>query len=291
MSLCGSLYDTSVLVYTGTSGALTYVAANDDGCGATTQSYLTFNSDGVSTYYITVEGYNPGSTGQFTMNVTCADVQEPAVANQTCLLALAVPVDGTVTDSDNSFGDVTATQPTCDLFGSVQDVWFSFEAPASGSVDCLVSNGTMTSMNFNIYSGACEALVAVANTCNSNLTAPTTESLTGLTSGSVYYVQVWSSSTEQGTFSLKVTDTALGINNFESSNFAAYPNPVNDVLTIAYKSEISTVAVFNLLGQQVIAKTINAQESQVDMSHLPNGAYLVKVMSGNQQKTIKVIKQ
>lgn len=291
LSLCGSLYDTSVLVYTGTSGALTYVAANDDGCDTTTQSYLTFNSDGVSTYYITVEGYNLGSTGQFTMTVACAEVQEPAVANQTCLLALSVPVDGTVTDSDNSFGDVTPTQPTCDLFGSVQDVWFSFEAPASGNVDCLVTNGTMTSMNFNIYSGTCDALVALADTCNSNLTAPATESLTGLTSGSVYYVQVWSGATEQGTFSLKVTDTSLGINNFESSNFAAYPNPVKDVLNIAYKAEISSVAVFNLLGQQVIAKTVNAQESQIDMSQLPNGAYLVKVMSGNQQKTIKVIKQ
>lgn len=291
LSLCGSLYDTSVLVYTGTSGALTYVAANDDGCGTTTQSYLTFNSDGVSTYYITVEGYNLGSTGQFTMTVSCAEVQEPAVANQTCLLALSVPVDGTVTDSDNSFGDVTPTQPACDLFGSVQDVWFSFEAPTSGNVDCLVTNGTMTSMNFNIYSGTCDALVALADTCNSNLTAPATESLTGLTPGSVYYVQVWSGSTEQGTFSLKVTDTSLGINNFESSNFAAYPNPVKDVLNIAYKAEISSVAVFNLLGQQVIAKTVNAQESQIDMSQLPNGAYLVKVMSGNQQKTIKVIKQ
>ncbi len=291
LSLCGSLYDSSVLVYTGTSGALSYVAANDDGCGTTTQSYLTFNSDGTSTYYITVEGYNSGSVGQFIMEVTCADVQEPAVANQTCLLALSVLTDGTDTNSDNSFGDVTATQPTCDQFGSIQDVWFSFEAPASGSVDCLVTNGTMTSSNFNIYSGTCDALLALANTCNSNLTTPTTESLTGLTAGSVYYIQVWSNTAEQGTFTLRLTDPNLAINNFESSNFTAYPNPVKDVLNIDYKTNISSVSVFNLLGQQVIEKAVNASHSQIDMSHLPNGSYLVKVTADSQVKTIKVIKQ
>lgn len=291
LSLCGSLYDSSVLVYTGSSGALTYVGANDDGCGDTTQSYLTFNSDGTSTYYITVEGYNPTSTGQFTMEVSCTDVQEPASANQTCALALAVLIDGNDNLSDNSFGDVTATQPTCDLFGSIQDVWFSFEAPASGTVDCSISNGTMTSSNFNIYSGTCDNLVAWDGSCNSNLTTPTTESLTGLTSGSVYYIQVWSNAAEQGTFTLRLTDPTLGINNFESSSFAAYPNPVKDVLTIDYKTNISTVSVFNLLGQQVIEKAVNANHSQIDMAHLPSGTYMVKVTADNQVKTIKVIKQ
>lgn len=291
LSLCGSLYDTSVLVYTGSSGALTYVAANDDGCGTTTQSYLTFNSDGTSTYYITVEGYNLASYGQFTMAVSCAALQEPAVANQNCATALAVATDGTVTESDNSFGDVTATQPTCDLFGSIQDVWFSFVAPASGNVDCLVTNLSMTSMNFNFYTGDCSGLTPVNNACNSNLTAPETESLTGLMPGSTYYVQVWSGASEQGTFSLRVTDTALAINNFESSSFASYPNPVADILNISYKSDISNVTVFNLLGQQVIDQVVNAHESQIDMSKLPNGAYMVKVTAGSQQKTIKVIKQ
>ncbi|HMI08670.1 MAG TPA: T9SS type A sorting domain-containing protein, partial [Flavobacterium sp.] len=290
LSLCGSLYDTSVLVYTGGTGSLNYVAANDDGCGTTVQSYLTFNSDGLSTYFITVEGYNLGSTGSFTMEVTCAEVIEPAVANQTCALALAVPVDGTVTESDNSFGDVSVVQPSCDPFGSVQDVWFSFVAPVSGSIDCTVTNLTMTSMNFNVYTGSCDALTAVG-TCYSNQTAPVTESLTGLTAGQTYYVQVWSNAAEQGTFTLKVKDSTLGINNFESSDFAYYPNPVKDVLNLSYKTNISSVAIFNLLGQQVVSKAVNANETQIDMSHLPSGTYMVKVTADNQVKTVKVMKQ
>jgi hypothetical protein len=103
------------------------------------------------------------------MDVTCEGVTPPAVANQTCDTALAVNIDNSDVLSDNSFGDVSPAQPSCDLFGSIQDVWFSFVAPAEGTVDCAVSNGTMTSLNFNVYSGVCGALVAVTNTCNANL--------------------------------------------------------------------------------------------------------------------------
>jgi hypothetical protein len=47
----------------------------------------------------------------------------------------------------------------------------------------------------------------------------------------------------------------------------------------------------NLLGQEVITKSINSNQSQIDMSNLPQGTYLVKVTSENQVKTIKVIKE
>jgi hypothetical protein len=294
LSLCGSLYDTSVIVYTGSSGALTYVAGNDDGCGTPEepelQSFLTFNSDGTSTYYITVEGYNPASYGEYTMNVTCTDITPPAVENQTCSTALTVLTDGSDTASDNSFGDAAATQPTCDLFGTIQDVWFAFEA-TSATADVLVTSGTMTAFNFNVYSGACGSLTPIEDACNFNLTVPTTESLTGLTAGQIYYIQVWSNTAEQGTFTLRVTDPNLAVDNFDVANFAYYPNPVKNVLNLSYKTSMSSVAVFNLLGQEVISKVVNANESQIDMSHLPNGAYMVKVTADEQVKTIKVIKQ
>jgi hypothetical protein len=149
----------------------------------------------------------------------------------------------------------------------------------------------MTSLNFNIYSGACGALTPVANTCNANLTAATSEVLTGLTPGTTYYIQVWSNSSEQGTFTLRLSDNGLGNNSFNSSNFSYYPNPVKDILNLSYNQEISFVEVFNLLGQKVSSNAINANQGQVDMSNFSNGVYLVKVTSNNQVKTIRVIKE
>jgi len=293
INLCGSAYDTSVLVYTGTSGNLTLVAANDDDATCASNglnSKVSFTSDGTTTYYITVEGYNVGSVGAFTMNVACSAVNPPAVANQDCGTALNVQVDGLDNNSDNSFGTVSSTQPSCDLFGSIQDVWFSFVAPSSGSVSCLLTPGTMTSLNYNVYSGACGALTAIG-TCNSNLTAANTQLFNGLTPGSTYFVQVWSNSAEQGTFTLRLTDGGLGNNSFDTANFSYYPNPVKNNLNLSYNQEISNIEIFNLMGQKVSSNAINANQAQVDMSYLAAGAYLVKVTSNNQVKTIRVIKE
>ncbi|MFY0482663.1 T9SS type A sorting domain-containing protein [Flavobacterium sp. PLA-1-15] len=89
-------------------------------------------------------------------------------------------------------------------------------------------------------------------------------------------------SLEQGT---------LGNPTFGANNFKAYPNPVKDILNVSYTENISNVEVYNLLGQKVATKSINATNGQLDMSSLAAGSYLVKVTAGNQVQTIKVIKQ
>ena len=73
--------------------------------------------------------------------------------------------------------------------------------------------------------------------------------------------------------------------------FGLYPNPVKNILNLSYTKDISNVAVFKLLGQEVIAKSLNANQGQIDMSNLANGAYFVKITADNQVKTIKVIKE
>ncbi len=78
---------------------------------------------------------------------------------------------------------------------------------------------------------------------------------------------------------------------FDSNSFVAYPNPVKNNLTIRYNENITDVIVYNLLGQQLLVKSVNATEGQVDMSNLPQGTYLVQVNSGSKTQTLKVIKE
>lgn len=91
---------------------------------------------------------------------------------------------------------------------------------------------------------------------------------------------------------LDCPNTNLGID--EPTAFytlKAYPNPVKDSLTIAFEQGISTISIYNLVGQEVITKVINANETTIDVATLPSGTYLVKVHSGDESKTLKVIKQ
>ncbi len=69
LNLCASSYDTKVHVYSGSCGALTCVASNDDFCGL--QSQVVFNTTPGLDYYILVNGFGT-NTGAFSMNISCA---------------------------------------------------------------------------------------------------------------------------------------------------------------------------------------------------------------------------
>jgi len=55
---------------------------------------------------------------------------------------------------------------------------------------------------------------------------------------------------------------------------------------------IETVRVFNLLGQEVLNKTINGNQASINLSHLVEGIYLTQVRDlNNQTKTFKLLKK
>jgi hypothetical protein len=88
-----------------------------------------------------------------------------------------------------------------------------------------------------------------------------------------------------------MVDVALGTKGIDNASLSYYPNPVKDVLNLSFTTDITSIVIYNLLGQQVMAKDINAAKATVDMSALADGAYIVNVTAGSAIKTIKVIKK
>ena len=86
-------------------------------------------------------------------------------------------------------------------------------------------------------------------------------------------------------------DVTLGTQQFDASKLAIYPNPVKNALNLSYNQNISSVEIYNLLGQQMTAEKVNANQKQIDMSNYASGSYLVKVFAGDMVKTIKVVKE
>jgi hypothetical protein len=93
----------------------------------------------------------------------------------------------------------------------------------------------------------------------------------------------------------KATSTfkTLGTSDFEFSNyFSVYPNPVNDILNIGLKNsiEVQSMAVYDILGQLVIAVP-NAQTiSKIDVSKLTTGNYFIKMNTDKGTSSVKFIK-
>ena len=110
------------------------------------------------------------------------------------------------------------------------------------------------------------------------------------TESGTYYVTQTLNGCESEPFAVTVSVT-MGTDAFAAGTFTFHPNPVKNVLNMAYTDAITSVAVVNLLGQQVLYKEVGQNEAQLDMSPLAAGTYLVRVTSGSAVKTIKVVKE
>lgn len=187
-----------------------------------------------------------------------------------------------------------APAPGCASY-SGGDVWYQVTVPASGSITVETNNNSsnITDTGMAVYSGTCGSLTLVE--CDDDDSGDgnfSLISLSGRTPGEVLLVRVWEyGGGTEDTFQVSAYDASLSAGSFNNSNFLIYPNPVKDMLNISYSSEISYVRVVNMLGQEVISRDINATSTQLDMSHLSAGAYIVTVSSGDVLKTLKVVKQ
>ena len=296
LNVTGSTTDLYHSLWTGADCAnLTLVA---DSCSDANTSLPTGLVIG-QTYYLRVYSWTstPGQTSAFDV---CIGTLPPPPANDECATAVIMTPGATFNENPLTVTNASATNsnppaPGCASF-SGGDIWYQVTVPASGSIT-LETNSVTTSpisdSGMAIYSGACSALVLVE--CDDDDSSDgnfSLISLTGRTPGEVLYVNAWEYGNDtMGTFKISAYDASLANATFSSSNFSFYPNPVKDVLNISNAQNISKVQVINLLGQEMMVKTMNESQGQIDMSHLSTGTYLVKVTSEDQVRTIKVIKE
>ena len=224
-----------------------------------------------------------------------------AVANDDCENATVLIPGGNFNENAVVATNVGATNtigqpnPTCGIFGFGGDVWFSIVVPGDGNVTIETQadpGSPVLDTALSVFTGTCGALITV--NCNDDIgpTAFSQLSLTGLIPGSTIYARVWEYANDTyGSFRVAAWNTTLKAQSFDATNFDYYPNPVKDFLNLSYNQNISDVAVFNLLGQQIFIKQIDSNDAKIDLSPLAKGAYMVKVTSLNQSKTIKIIKE
>jgi hypothetical protein len=116
-------------------------------------------------------------------------------------------------------------------------------------------------------------------------------SSTIVTNGSTYYAVNNDGPCPSAPYAVTVTTTLSNLGFDDTINLTYYPNPTADILNISYVYEISQVSVTNTLGQIVLDTKTSNKNVQINLSHLPNATYFVKVVSEGKEKTIKIIKK
>jgi hypothetical protein len=86
-------------------------------------------------------------------------------------------------------------------------------------------------------------------------------------------------------------NTPLGVLDINKGIDVSYfPNPSSDFVNFAAINTIEKIALYNVLGEEVLSKEVNAQNFKMDVSLLTPGSYFAKLDSNRQSKIIKLIK-
>uniref|UniRef100_UPI003F6A4FB4 choice-of-anchor L domain-containing protein n=1 Tax=Flavobacterium sp. TaxID=239 RepID=UPI003F6A4FB4 len=169
----------------------------------------------------------------------CISVPPPPPSNDDCATPLTVvpnPSNTCTNFTSGTISSATASPETNACGGSDDDdVWFQFTATNSSHIISLLNiNGTVTDLNFVVYSGSCGALTQLL--CS----LPDSGSITNLTPGATYLVRVYSATATTGQFAnfdVCVTSPPISVNNTQYT----VQELITDVLVNSPCAQISNI--------------------------------------------------
>ncbi len=176
-------------------------------------------------------------------------------------------------------------------------IWFPYAGLQNGAPDGLAIVQGVTVVQFLSYEGALTATAGAAN----GMTAtdigvsetgsdPVGTSIQLQGTGNQYTDFTWATGLT-ATPGADNNGQVLPITKNNIERFELYPNPVSNgtfyIKTLS--NEIKYVRIFNVLGKQVLTQTITNTQSQIDVSNLRRGVYILKLTEGNKVATRKVV--
>jgi hypothetical protein len=255
-----------------------------------------------------------GSILNFTVSVN-SDATDETPENNECIL------NQTVTNSidPNDKTCLEGTTITPDMAGKEVHYMIRFENTGTANAENIVVKDMIDTSKFDINSlvpldGSAPFITRISNTNkvefifeNINLpfddanndgyvafkikTKPTLVSGdTFSNTASIYFDYNFPVVTNTATTTIAV----LAKQDFNFENyFKIYPNPANNVLNIESKKqiEVTSVSIYNTLGQLVLVVPNAKDIKTVDVSALKSGNYFIKILSDKGSSNIKFIKQ
>ncbi len=228
-SLCGSVYDSRMHVFSGTCGSFVCEGGNDDfdcnGDGNTFDdnfvSQVTWISSAGTDYYIHISGFG-GGVGDFQLSITCDVPSCTPPLNDKCIdaapLTDAIPLTGT-----NVCAQANDVQPTCDPFAVINGVWYEWNSGSNNAANITFDVAAAPAVAaavapaIAIYSGSCG--VPTELLCD-DFTLPLDQALIGLDLNTDYFILVWTTTdADEGEFDLTVTGGISGCTLEGSCNY------------------------------------------------------------------------
>lgn len=107
--------------------------------------------------------------------------------------------------------------------------------------------------------------------------------------GGPYYVNAEiseGSTTDTVTFEVvKFTTGVTKVSVASKDDVTVYPNPARSEVNVSFSKDagIKAVAVYNLVGKQMMAYRISGNSAKLDIEKIPSGIYFIRLMDGSGQ--------
>ncbi len=234
--------------------------------------------------------YNLSSWGGPAYSVPPAENSSCETAQQLLVYNTCTPTIGTnYGATGSSVGD-----PGCANY-SGGDIWYSVQVPTAGHIiieTSQVNGSNVTDTGMAVYSGSCDSLSLIQCNDDGGSGFLSMVELFNLTPGETLYVRVWEyGNNSVGEIGICAHEPTVSVDENQIEGLKFYPNPVSNTLNIQAKQDIQTVTIFNISGQKVLEVYPNATDNQIDMRHLSNGMYFVKLQVNGQLSAFKVVKK
>ncbi|RWX00789.1 Ig-like domain-containing protein [Flavobacterium cerinum] len=260
-------------------------------------------------YIYAVSDVNPACSAENSFTVTINEVTAPDLDDVTACFEYVLPVlengayytatagGGTMLAAGNVITEnatvyvyvVSGSNPACNAESSFAITINAPVPPSGNSTVEYISNEDVLLYDIEVTATGVVAWYETEEDAESGEN-PLSEDTIVPAGTTTYYATQTIGECESAPFAVTV-DVVLGVKGFNSAAFNYYPNPVNDVLNLSYSNTITGVTVFNLLGQEVVAKNTDQNVVQIDLSQLAAGTYMVKVQSEDAYKVIKLVKR
>jgi len=239
----------------------------------------------------------------------CSNVVTPALVIEKINYNPGTSGSFPVSNDQEFIGIRNAGTTTVNLSGIYfRELGISYQFPAnatlgSGQILYLASNSTVFASRYGLAAFG----QFTRNLSNSRQKLVLADAFGNIIDTVEYFdASPWPNADGNGSY-LQLINTALDNNiapswvasgaNLETDGFekrpeiAFYPNPVQNQLTIAAPAILEKVELFDVSGKLLQQSDTNAQTVTVDFTGFSKGLYFVKINSGAQTQTAKIIKQ
>ncbi len=163
------------------------------------------------------------------------------------------------------------------------------EVPANVTVENNIATWESEAENFNL-------MYIVAEDTTTVEVAGNTYTFEGLEDSTVVTVMVQAICDEDNTsdwseaVEFTFADTTIGIHNYAiAAN--VYPNPAHNVVNVECSAIGANLSVYDMFGKVIMNTTIQSERTELNLSNVAPGVYMIRIANNNATTTVKVVKR